>query len=179
MMNPWKLSNFSYNGGIKHKLQVRLLSAFQERRASRQRYDIVAVAENPVGDEGKARLQTLSANAEVIARYQGVTMPVTPSWWQKVQAALDSTFFPKKISWLERVVVNPKSLVKELISPWRRGNNRQPSHFWPCPCHPSLLTSNWPSPRRNSDNKIGTTIKGLDQPTWMKRRTKRTKELAA
>ncbi len=74
---------------------------------------------------------------------------------------------PEKISVIGNgVVINPKSLVKELLI-HEEGRDRQLAHFRPRPCHPPTyieLDRSKKSPK--GDNKIGTTIKaGLDL-TW-------------
>lgn len=80
----------------------------------------VVVVGTQWGDEGKGKITDfLSANAEVIARYQGGdnaghTIVIDGKKF-KLHLIPSGIFFPEKISVIGNgVVVNPKSLVKEL-----------------------------------------------------------------
>jgi len=80
----------------------------------------VVVVGTQWGDEGKGKITDfLSANAEVIARYQGGdnaghTIVIDGKKF-KLHLIPSGIFFPEKISVIGNgMVVNPKSLVKEL-----------------------------------------------------------------
>ena len=80
----------------------------------------VVVVGTQWGDEGKGKITDfLSADAEVIARYQGGdnaghTIVIDGKTF-KLHLIPSGIFFPQKISVIGNgVVVNPKSLVKEL-----------------------------------------------------------------
>ena len=80
----------------------------------------VVVVGTQWGDEGKGKITDfLSANAEVIARYQGGDNAghtiVIDGKKYKLHLIPSGIFFPEKISVIGNgMVVNPKSLVKEL-----------------------------------------------------------------
>ena len=134
----------------------------------------VVVVGTQWGDEGKGKITDfLSANAEVIARYQGgdnaghtividgkkFTLHLVPS----------GIFFPEKISVIGNgVVINPKSLVKELAYLHEEGVTTDSLRISDrahviLPYHIELDRLQEES---KGDNKIGTTIKGIG-PAYM------------
>ena len=127
-----------------------------------------------MGDEGKGKITDfLSANAEVIARYQGGdnaghTIVIDG---KKVQVALDSFWY--LLPWKDLCDWKWGGGQPEIIgqrvglSPWRRGINRQlrisdRAHVI-LPYHIELDRLQEES---KGDNKIGTTIKGIG-PAYM------------
>ena len=134
----------------------------------------VVVVGTQWGDEGKGKITDfLSANAEVIARYQGGdnaghTIVIDGKKF-KLHLIPSGIFFPEKISVIGNgVVINPKSLVKELaylheegvITDSLRISDR--AHVI-LPYHIELDRLQEES---KGDNKIGTTIKGIG-PAYM------------
>lgn len=134
----------------------------------------VVVVGTQWGDEGKGKITDfLSADAEVIARYQGGdnaghTIVIDGKTF-KLHLIPSGIFFPEKISVIGNgVVINPKSLVKELAYLHHEGvitkNLRisDRAHVI-LPYHIQLdqLQEN-----SKGDNKIGTTIKGIG-PAYM------------
>ena len=128
----------------------------------------VVVVGTQWGDEGKGKITDfLSANAEVIARYQGGdnaghTIVIDGKKIQVRTLIPSGIFFPEKISVIGNgVVINPKSLVKELaylheegvITDSLRISDR--AHVI-LPYHIELDRLQEES---KGDNKIGTTIK--------------------
>lgn len=134
----------------------------------------VVVVGTQWGDEGKGKITDfLSANAEVIARYQGGdnaghTIVIDGKKF-KLHLIPSGIFFPEKISVIGNgVVINPKSLVKELaylheegvITDSLRISDR--AHVI-LPYHIELDRL---QEEAKGDNKIGTTIKGIG-PAYM------------
>ena len=134
----------------------------------------VVVVGTQWGDEGKGKITDfLSANAEVIARYQGGdnaghTIVIDGKKF-KLHLIPSGIFFPEKISVIGNgVVVNPKSLVKELAYLHEEGVSTDSlrisdrAHV--------ILTYHIELDRlqeeSKGDNKIGTTIKGIG-PAYM------------
>ena len=128
----------------------------------------VVVVGTQWGDEGKGKITDfLSANAEVIARYQGGdnaghTIVIDGKKF-KLHLIPSGIFFPEKISVIGNgMVVNPKSLVKELNYLHEEGvttDNLRISdraHVI-LPYHIELDRL---QEEAKGDNKIGTTIKG-------------------
>ena len=129
----------------------------------------VVVVGTQWGDEGKGKITDfLSANAEVIARYQGGdnaghTIVIDGKKF-KLHLIPSGIFFPEKISVIGNgMVVNPKSLVKELSYLHEEGvttDNLRISdraHVI-LPYHIELDRL---QEEAKGDNKIGTTIKGI------------------
>ena len=126
------------------------------------------------GDEGKGKITDfLSANAEVIARYQGGdnaghTIVIDGKKF-KLHLIPSGIFFPEKISVIGNgVVVNPKSLVKELAYLHEEGVSTDSLRISDrahviLPYHIELDRLQEES---KGDNKIGTTIKGIG-PAYM------------
>ena len=126
------------------------------------------------GDEGKGKITDfLSENAEVIARYQGGDNAghtiVIEGTKYKLHLIPSGIFYPEKVSVIGNgVVVNPKSLVKELAYLHDAGittDNLRISdraHVI-LPYHIKLDQLQEDS---KGDNKIGTTIKGIG-PAYM------------
>jgi len=134
----------------------------------------VVVVGTQWGDEGKGKITDfLSANAEVIARYQGGdnaghTIVIDGKKF-KLHLIPSGIFFPEKISVIGNgMVVNPKSLVKELSYLHDEGvttDNLRISdraHVI-LPYHIELDRL---QEEAKGDNKIGTTIKGIG-PAYM------------
>ena len=134
----------------------------------------VVVVGTQWGDEGKGKITDfLSANAEVIARYQGGDNAghtiVIDGKKYKLHLIPSGIFFPEKISVIGNgMVVNPKSLVKELNYLHEEGvttDNLRISdraHVI-LPYHIELDRL---QEEAKGDNKIGTTIKGIG-PAYM------------
>ena len=126
------------------------------------------------GDEGKGKITDfLSANAEVIARYQGGdnaghTIVIDGKKF-KLHLIPSGIFFPEKISVIGNgVVVNPKSLVKELAYLHEEGVSTDSLRISDrahviLPYHIELDRLQEES---KGENKIGTTIKGIG-PAYM------------
>ena len=134
----------------------------------------VVVVGTQWGDEGKEKITDfLSENAEVIARYQGGDnaghIIVIEGTKYKLHLIPSGIFYPEKVSVIGNgVVVNPKSLVKELAYLHDAGittDNLRISdraHVI-LPYHIKLDQLQEDS---KGDNKIGTTIKGIG-PAYM------------
>ncbi len=134
----------------------------------------VVVVGTQWGDEGKGKITDfLSANAEVIARYQGGDNAghtiVIDGFKYKLHLIPSGIFFPEKISVIGNgMVVNPKSLVKELRYLHENGvstDNLRISdraHII-LPYHIKLDQL---QEEAKGDNKIGTTNKGIG-PAYM------------
>ena len=138
----------------------------------------VVVVGTQWGDEGKGKITDfLSANAEVIARYQGGdnaghTIVIDGKKF-KLHLIPSGIFFPEKISVIGNgVVVNPKSLVKELAYLHEEGVSTDSLRISDrahviLPYHIEL--------DRLQEESKGTTkserpSKGLDQLTWTRLR---------
>lgn len=134
----------------------------------------VVVVGTQWGDEGKGKITDfLSENAEVIARYQGGDNAghtiVIEGTKYKLHLIPSGIFYPEKISVIGNgVVVNPKSLVKELAYLHDAGittNNLRISDR----AHvilPYHIKLDQLQEDAKGDNKIGTTIKGIG-PAYM------------
>ena len=134
----------------------------------------VVVVGTPWGDEGNGKITDfLSANAEVIARYQGGdnaghTIVIDGKKF-KLHLIPSGIFFPEKISVIGNgVVINPKSLVKELAYLHEEGVTTDSLRISDrahviLPYHIELDRLQEES---KGDNKIGTTIKGIG-PAYM------------
>ncbi|MGO3606384.1 MAG: adenylosuccinate synthase [Pseudolactococcus laudensis] len=134
----------------------------------------VVVVGTQWGDEGKGKITDfLSENAEVIARYQGGDNAghtiVIEGTKYKLHLIPSGIFYPEKISVIGNgVVVNPKSLVKELAYLHDAGittDNLQISDR----AHvilPYHIKLDQLQEDAKGDNKIGTTIKGIG-PAYM------------
>ena len=134
----------------------------------------VVVVGTQWGDEGKGKITDfLSANAEVIARYQGGdnaghTIVIDGKKF-KLHLTPSGIFFPEKISVIGNgVVINPKSLVKELAYLHEEGVTTDSLRISDrahviLPYHIELDRLQEES---KGDNKIGTTIKGIG-PAYM------------
>ena len=134
----------------------------------------VVVVGTQWGDEGKGKITDfLSANAEVIARYQGGdnaghTIVIDGKKF-KLHLIPSGIFFPEKISVIGNgVVINPKSLVKELAYLHEEGVTTDSLRISDrahviLPYHIKLDRLQEES---KGDNKIGTTIKGIG-PAYM------------
>ena len=134
----------------------------------------VVVVGTQWGDEGKGKITDfLSANAEVIARYQGGdnaghTIVIDGKKF-KLHLIPSGIFFPEKISVIGNgVVVNPKSLVKEFAYLHEEGVSTDSLRISDrahviLPYHIELDRLQEES---KGDNKIGTTIKGIG-PSYM------------
>lgn len=134
----------------------------------------VVVVGTQWGDEGKGKITDfLSANAEVIARYQGGdnaghTIVIDGKKF-KLHLIPSGIFFPEKISVIGNgVVINPKSLVKELAYLHEEGVTTDSLRISDrahviLPYHIELDRLQEES---KGDNKIGTTIKGIG-PAYM------------
>lgn len=134
----------------------------------------VVVVGTQWGDEGKGKITDfLSANAEVIARYQGGdnaghTIVIDGKKF-KLHLIPSGIFFPEKISVIGNgVVINPKSLVKELAYLHEEGLTTDSLRISDrahviLPYHIELDRLQEES---KGDNKIGTTIKGIG-PAYM------------
>ena len=134
----------------------------------------VVVVGTQWGDEGKGKITDfLSANAEVIARYQGGdnaghTIVIDGKKF-KLHLIPSGIFFPEKISVIGNgVVVNPKSLVKELAYLHEEGVSTDSLRISDrahviLPYHIELDRLQEES---KGENKIGTTIKGIG-PAYM------------
>lgn len=134
----------------------------------------VVVVGTQWGDEGKGKITDfLSANAEVIARYQGGdnaghTIVIDGKKF-KLHLIPSGIFFPEKISVIGNgVVINPKSLVKELAYLHEEGVTTDSLRISDrahviIPYHIELDRLQEES---KGDNKIGTTIKGIG-PAYM------------
>ena len=134
----------------------------------------VVVVGTQWGDEGKGKITDfLSENAEVIARYQGGDnaghIIVIEGTKYKLHLIPSGIFYPEKISVIGNgVVVNPKSLVKELAYLHDAGittDNLRISDR----AHvilPYHIKLDQLQEDAKGDNKIGTTIKGIG-PAYM------------
>ena len=134
----------------------------------------VVVVGTQWGDEGKGKITDfLSANAEIIARYQGGdnaghTIVIDGKKF-KLHLIPSGIFFPEKISVIGNgVVINPKSLVKELAYLHEEGVTTDSLRISDrahviLPYHIELDRLQEES---KGDNKIGTTIKGIG-PAYM------------
>ena len=134
----------------------------------------VVVVGTQWGDEGKGKITDfLSANAEVIARYQGGdnaghTIVIDGKKF-KLHLIPSGIFLPEKISVIGNgVVINPKSLVKELAYLHDEGVSTDSLRISDrahviLPYHIELDRLQEES---KGDNKIGTTIKGIG-PAYM------------
>ena len=134
----------------------------------------VVVVGTQWGDEGKGKITDfLSANAEVIARYQGGdnaghTIVIDGKKF-KLHLIPSGIFFPEKISVIGNgVVINPKSLVKELAYLHEEGVTTDSLRISDrahviLPYHIELDRL---QEEAKGDNKIGTTIKGIG-PAYM------------
>ena len=125
----------------------------------------VVVVGTQWGDEGKGKITDfLSENAEVIARYQGGDNAGHTIKFNGVTYKLhlipSGIFYKDKISVIGNgVVVNPKSLVKELAYVFLT------EHMLFC-----LITSSWINYKKMQKVKIKSVqqSKGSDQHTWTK-----------
>ena len=134
----------------------------------------VVVVGTQWGDEGKGKITDfLSENAEVIARYQGGDNAghtiVIEGTKYKLHLIPSGIFYPEKVSVIGNgVVVNPKSLVKELAYLHDAGittDNLRISDR----AHvilPYHIKLDQLQEDAKGDNKIGTTIKGIG-PAYM------------
>lgn len=134
----------------------------------------VVVVGTQWGDEGKGKITDfLSANAKVIARYQGGdnaghTIVIDGKKF-KLHLIPSGIFFPEKISVIGNgVVINPKSLVKELAYLHEEGVTTDSLRISDrahviLPYHIELDRL---QEEAKGDNKIGTTIKGIG-PAYM------------
>lgn len=134
----------------------------------------VVVVGTQWGDEGKGKITDfLSANAEVIARYQGGdnaghTIVIDGKKF-KLHLIPSGIFFPEKISVIGNgVVINPKSLVRELAYLHEEGVTTDSLRISDrahviLPYHIELDRL---QEEAKGDNKIGTTIKGIG-PAYM------------
>ena len=134
----------------------------------------VVVVGTQWGDEGKGKITDfLSANAEVIARYQGGdnaghTIVIDGKKF-KLHLIPSGIFFPEKISVIGNgVVINPKSLVKELAYLHEEGVTTDSLRISDrahviLPYHIELDRLQEES---KGDNKIGTSINGIG-PAYM------------
>jgi len=134
----------------------------------------VVVVGTQWGDEGKGKITDfLSENAEVIARYQGGdnaghTVIIEDKKY-KLHLIPSGIFYPEKISVIGNgVVVNPKSLVKELAYLKEEGISTENLRISDrahviLPYHIQLDQLQEDA---KGDNKIGTTIKGIG-PAYM------------
>ena len=134
----------------------------------------VVVVGTQWGDEGKGKITDfLSANAEVIARYQGGdnaghTIVIDGKKF-KLHLIPSGIFFPEKISVIGNgVVVNPKSLVKELAYLHSEGVSTESLRISDrahviLPYHIKLDQL---QEEAKGENKIGTTNKGIG-PAYM------------
>lgn len=134
----------------------------------------VVVVGTQWGDEGKGKITDfLSVNAEVIARYQGGdnaghTIVIDGKKF-KLHLIPSGIFFPEKISVIGNgVVINPKSLVKELAYLHEEGVTTDSLRISDrahviLPYHIELDRL---QEEAKGDNKIGTTIKGIG-PAYM------------
>ena len=129
-----------------------------------------------MGDEGKGKITDfLSANAEVIARYQGGdnaghTIVIDGKKF-KLHLIPSGIFFPEKISVIGNgVVVNPKSLVKELAYLHEEGYQQTAFAFLTVPMSSFLTTSNWTVSKKSQKEttRLERPSKGLDQPIWIR-----------
>lgn len=164
----------------KINLQVRLLPCFSRKDKARskpsqyQNMTSVVVVGTQWGDEGKGKITDfLSADAEVIARYQGGdnaghTIVIDGKKF-KLHLIPSGIFFKEKISVIGNgVVVNPKSLVKEIKYLHDEGvttDNLRISDR----AHvilPYHIQLDQLQEDAKGDNKIGTTIKGIG-PAYM------------
>ena len=136
----------------------------------------VVVVGTQWGDEGKGKITDfLSANAEVIARYQGGdnaghTIVIDGKKF-KLHLIPSGIFFPEKISVIGNgVVVNPKSLVKELAYLHEEGVSTDSLVSLTVPMSSFLTISNWTVSKKSlkATTKSERPSKGLDQPTWDK-----------
>ena len=134
----------------------------------------VVVVGTQWGDEGKGKITDfLSENAEVIARYQGGDNAghtiVIEGTKYKLHLIPSGIFYPEKISVIGNgVVVNPKSLVKELAYLHDAGITTDNLRIYDrahviLPYHIKLDQLQEDA---KGDNKIGTTIKGIG-PAYM------------
>ncbi|GFH41013.1 adenylosuccinate synthase [Pseudolactococcus insecticola] len=134
----------------------------------------VVVVGTQWGDEGKGKITDfLSENAEVIARYQGGDNAghtiVIDGTKYKLHLIPSGIFYPEKISVIGNgVVVNPKSLVKELAYLHEAGITTENLRISDrahviLPYHIKLDQLQEDA---KGDNKIGTTIKGIG-PAYM------------
>lgn len=134
----------------------------------------VVVVGTQWGDEGKGKITDfLSENAEVIARYQGGDNAghtiVIDGTKYKLHLIPSGIFYPEKISVIGNgVVVNPKSLVKELAYLHDAGIKTENLRISDrahviLPYHIKLDQLQEDA---KGDNKIGTTIKGIG-PAYM------------
>ena len=134
----------------------------------------VVVVGTQWGDEGKGKITDfLSENAEIIARYQGGDNAghtiVIEGTKYKLHLIPSGIFYPEKVSVIGNgVVVNPKSLVKELAYLHDAGittDNLRISDR----AHvilPYHIKLDQLQEDAKGDNKIGTTIKGIG-PAYM------------
>ena len=132
----------------------------------------VVVVGTQWGDEGKGKITDfLSANAEVIARYQGGdnaghTIVIDGKKF-KLHLIPSGIFFPEKISVIGNgVVVNPKSLVKELAYLHEEGVSTDSLRISAHVILPYHIELDRLQEESKGDNKIGTTIKGIG-PAYM------------
>jgi len=135
----------------------------------------VVVVGTQWGDEGKGKITDfLSANAEVIARYQGGdnaghTIVIDGKKF-KLHLIPSGIFFPEKISVIGNgVVINPKSLVKELAYLHEEGVTTDSLRISDrahviLPYHIEL--DRLQEEAKGALSKIGTTIKGIG-PAYM------------
>ena len=134
----------------------------------------VVVVGTQWGDEGKGKITDfLSENAEVIARYQGGDNAGHTIQFDGVTYKLhlipSGIFYPEKISVIGNgVVVNPKSIVKELAYLHEHGINTDNLRISDrahviLPYH--ILLDQLQEDAKG-DQKIGTTIKGIG-PCYM------------
>ena len=134
----------------------------------------VVVVGTQWGDEGKGKITDfLSENAEVIARYQGGDNAghtiQFDGFTYKLHLIPSGIFYPEKISVIGNcVVVNPKSLIKELAYLKDHGINTDNLRISDrahviLPYHIQLDQLQEDS---KGENKIGTTIKGIG-PAYM------------
>ncbi|MDR2464957.1 MAG: adenylosuccinate synthase [Streptococcaceae bacterium] len=134
----------------------------------------VVVVGTQWGDEGKGKITDfLSENAEVIARYQGGDNAghtvIIENKKYKLHLIPSGIFYPEKISVIGNgVVVNPKSLVKELAYLNEEGVSTDNLRISDrahviLPYHIQL---DQVQEDAKGENKIGTTIKGIG-PAYM------------
>ena len=140
----------------------------------------VVVVGTQWGDEGKGKITDfLSQDAEVIARYQGGdnaghTIVIDGKKF-KLHLIPSGIFFPEKISVIGNgVVVNPKSLVKELEYLHAEGVSTESLRISDrahviLPYHIKLDQL---QEAAKGDNKIGTTNKGIG-PAYMDKAARR------
>ncbi len=178
MSHSLKIVKFSYNGYKTYNRRwIHCLLFRKDKLYSSDKDMTSVVVGTQLGDEGKEdyRLSISQCKSLPLPRWGHAGHTASWSTAKKIQVTwfLQSIFFPWKrfLSLGEsRVVVSPKSLVKRLLSSWRRCDNRQFAHFRPRPCHPPIPYQVDRLQKGQGDNKNRNDHQGIETGLWTRLR---------